>query len=66
VNGMTIKEYVLQHKMEKAVTLLSKRKQSISEIARLLGYESPNYFSKCFKNYYGFSPTKLHIKEEPQ
>jgi AraC-like DNA-binding protein len=66
VNGMTIKEYVLQHKMEKAVILLSQRKQSISEIARLLGYESPNYFSKCFKNYYGFSPTKLHSKEEPQ
>lgn len=59
VNGMTIKEYTLQYKMQKALALLSQEKCSVGEVALRLGYDSAHYFSKCFKGYYGFSPSKL-------
>ncbi len=62
VNNMTIKEYVLQCKMQKALWLLQNQPDSISSVAARLGYDSPHYFSKCFKQYYGVSPTKIHSK----
>lgn len=64
VNGVTIKEYVLQYKMQKALTLLSEKGQTVSGVAGKLGYDSSHYFSKCFKSYYGFSPSKLAVKME--
>ena len=66
VNGITIKEYVMQFKMQKAIALLQSDKRSVTEVAALLGYESPHYFSKCFKNYYGFSPSSLKRKDAVQ
>ncbi len=64
VNGITIKEYVLQYKMQKALTFLSKKGETVSGVATKLGYDSSHYFSKCFKSYYGFSPSKLAVKTE--
>ncbi len=59
VNGMTIKEYVMQLKMQKAFLLLQNKSLSIAKVAELLGFESAHYFSKCFKKYYGFLPSNL-------
>lgn len=59
VNGITIKEYVLQYKMQKALALLGNEGLSVSGVATALGYDSPHYFSKCFKSHFGFSPSKL-------
>ncbi|MBR3844515.1 MAG: helix-turn-helix domain-containing protein [Clostridia bacterium] len=64
VNGVTIKEYALQYKMQKAIALLQKGEGSVAQIAARLGYDSPHYFSKCFKGYYSFSPSKLPSKVE--
>lgn len=59
VNGMTIKEYTLQYKMQKAIWLLQNSESTVGDIAAMLGYESAHYFSKCFKAYFGFSPSTL-------
>lgn len=65
VYGVTIKEYALQCKMQKALTLLGRQGLSVADTARKLGYDSAHYFSKCFKNHYGFSPSKYpHQSEE--
>ncbi len=64
INGVTIKEYALQCKMQKALNLLGIKGLSVAETARKLGYDSAHYFSKCFKNYYGFSPSKHPHKTE--
>ncbi|MBR4868714.1 MAG: helix-turn-helix domain-containing protein [Clostridia bacterium] len=63
VNGVTIKEYVSGLKMQKAVALLQDEQASVGQVAHSLGFDSTHYFSKCFKNYYGFSPSKLRNKE---
>ncbi len=64
VNGVTIKEYALQCKMQKALDLLGRQGLSVADTARKLGYDSAHYFSKCFKNHYGFSPSKYPHKSE--
>lgn len=55
--GMTIMQYVLQERMARATYLLRTSDAGIAEIAARCGIPQTEYFSKCFKTYYGVSPT---------
>ena len=39
--------------------LLETTGQSISEVAYAVGFTSPSYFTKCFKDEFGASPSEL-------
>lgn len=52
----TIVAYLTKMKIEKAKSLLSHTKLSVSEISNQIGYEDENYFSKVFKKQTGISP----------
>jgi len=52
----TIKQYQMRIKMEEAISLLRETDLTISEIAFRLGWGTQQYFSKSFKDYYGFTP----------
>ncbi len=39
--------------------LLETTQQSVSEIAYEVGFSSPSYFAKCYRDQYGISPTEL-------
>ena len=57
LTGMTPNEYVLLRKLKKACELLKNNPgMSISEISDMLGFGSPRYFSRCFKNQFDLSP----------
>ncbi len=60
--GMSIKQYHNMLRMQYAYWLLEKAERSISEISTELGFESIHYFSRLFKEYYGFSPSQLRKK----
>ena len=49
-------EYLIQCKLQKAITFLIETNNPIQEIARQVGYDNPLTFSKTFKNFYGVSP----------
>jgi signal transduction histidine kinase/AraC-like DNA-binding protein len=54
-------QIITEHKMEMAISLLSKNQQNVSEVAYACGYESLAYFSRVFKKAFGYSPsTKEH------
>lgn len=44
-------------RMKRAGQLLSTTGQNVSEVTYLCGFTSPSYFTKCFKEHYGMSPT---------
>ena len=46
-------------RLKKAYSMLSAQDKSISEVAYEVGFTSPSYFAKCYKNYFGESPTSL-------
>lgn len=46
-------------RLKKASSLISSTERSVSEIAYDVGFTSPSYFAKCFKDYFGESPTDL-------
>ncbi len=54
--GKTIYQFVNERKMQYAAHLLVTTIEPISEISYQLGYESPSYFSKQFRENYGVSP----------
>lgn len=51
-------KYVSDALIRRAEGLLTDTNMEISDIARFLGYESPSYFSKRFKEHYKRTPTE--------
>ena len=56
--GENFIEYVTRIRMEKAKELLTYSSFRSYEIAYLVGFNNPTYFSTSFKRYYGFSPSE--------
>lgn len=59
ITGLSPCELILQVKLEKARQLLQDESLYISEIAFRLGFNTPQYFSQCFKNKYGILPKEF-------
>ena len=55
--------YIRNIRLTKAAELLKQKKATISEVAYLVGYRTPNHFSTAFKELYGVSPTE-YVKGE--
>lgn len=49
--------FIQDFRLEKAIQLLKKKDKSISEIAFETGFNSPAYFTKCFRQKYGLLPS---------
>ena len=56
--GKSIIEYYTELKIEEAKKLLRENELSIKEIAMLLAFSEPNYFTKTFKRVTGITPTE--------
>ena len=50
-------------RLTKAASLLAATEKSVSEVAYEVGFSSPSYFTKCYKEHFGETPTsRLKIK----
>lgn len=57
--GVSPRQYIINIRMTIAKDLLMNSMFQISEIARLIGYENPLYFSRLFKKTWGVSPSEF-------
>lgn len=55
--GFTIGQYCLRQRMERARQLLTDTRLKLNQIARMVGYRDPEYFSKIFKRDTGCAPS---------
>jgi YesN/AraC family two-component response regulator len=62
LTGLSVIDLIRSVRMKKAEMLLRQRKLSISEIAFLVGFSDPKYFSKTFREQFGKSPSQ-YIEE---
>ncbi|WP_195262839.1 response regulator [Clostridium sp. 1001275B_160808_H3] len=60
--GCNLSDYINSLRIKKAKELLNNNEMSIKEIGYEVGYSDPNYFSKVFKKYEGYSPTEYKFK----
>ena len=56
--GESIMDYYRSIKLKTAKGLLKNTQYTVTEMAGILGYDTPQYFAKCFKTKYGVSPTE--------
>lgn len=63
VAGCSPKELVVRARLNEAKTLLAESHASVAEIARMVGYDDPAYFSRLFTRRVGVTPRDFRRQE---
>ena len=64
LTGQTATEFIRHTRLKMAIRLMENGQQNISEIAFSVGFSSPGYFAKCFKDKYGKSPSDFIVSKK--
>ncbi|WP_054956201.1 response regulator transcription factor [Paenibacillus dakarensis] len=66
--GLTFSEYVTRRRVQRAKELLANTAYSITEIAEQVGYSTPKYFVKVFRDHENMSPGQYrhHVASDAQ
>jgi DNA-binding response OmpR family regulator len=59
LTGKSASNYIRSVKLFKAKEMIREHEATIAEIAYSLGFSSPAYFTRCFKEEYGYPPSEL-------
>lgn len=62
ITGQNLPDYITERRMEKACMLLKNTSQNIEVISKKVGYMTPHYFSKKFKETYGYTPKHYRME----
>jgi CheY-like chemotaxis protein/AraC-like DNA-binding protein len=57
LTGMSPRIYLRTIRLVKAKKMIEEKQGNISEIAFSVGFSSPSYFAKCFKDEFGYTPS---------
>ena len=57
--GISPKQYLTKLRLNQALSLLAQNKSSVKEIAFLCGFSDEKYFSRMFKEKYGYPPSQM-------
>lgn len=61
-SGLSPNELIRTLRLNRAYKLLQESDMTISEIAYSVGFSSPSYFAKCYKDHFGKNPTDSQKK----
>lgn len=64
ITGQTPLEFIRGIKMNKACKMLIEKDRNIGEIATYLGYYDRKYFTSCFKDVYGMTPSEYQKEHQ--
>ncbi|RPA67111.1 hybrid sensor histidine kinase/response regulator [Cyclobacteriaceae bacterium YHN15] len=64
LTGLSTTAFIRDQRLRLAINRLEKSGESISEIAYSVGFSSPSYFIKCFKETYEMTPSEFVDKEK--
>jgi AraC-like DNA-binding protein len=57
--GKSPSVYIRNYRLAEAYHLITSTEDTFSQIAYEVGFSSLSYFSRCFTEYYGYSPSSL-------
>ena len=58
MTGLSPVEFIREMRIKRAAQLLQEHKYNITEVTYMVGMNDSRYFSKCFKNTYGVTPSE--------
>jgi AraC-like DNA-binding protein len=59
--GKTPNEYIMSYRLKRAVQLFKNNYGNVSEVSEAVGFDTPQYFAKCFKEKFGHSPKAFQL-----
>lgn len=59
LTGFSATEFIRKERLKMATVLLKNKTHNISEIAFAVGFNDADYFSKCFKEEFGVTPSRF-------
>ncbi|TXG38648.1 hybrid sensor histidine kinase/response regulator transcription factor [Seonamhaeicola maritimus] len=59
LTGQTPNEFIRLVRLKRAAQLLEQNKLNIAQVSYMVGFNDPNYFGKCFKKFFGESPSSF-------
>lgn len=59
ISNQNISQFIRELRLKKAKELLLIEDLTVAEISYRIGFGSPTYFNKCFREYFGFAPGQL-------
>lgn len=62
ITGCTPSEYIKAVRLQHAADILQSGKQSIADVAYMVGFSDPKYFSNCFSEKFGMTPSQYTKK----
>ena len=62
----SIRAMLKKIRLEKAAEMLKSGEYSVADVSQRTGWQSPFYFSNCFRKYYGTSPRAFQQKHQIQ
>ena len=62
LTGMSVSEFVRSVKLKLSLNQIKNSGKTMAEIAYEVGFSSPSYFTKCFKDQFGMSPSEYGRK----
>lgn len=66
ITGLTPLEYIRRVKMQHACRMLKDSHTTVNEVALALGYYNRKYFTACFKEEYGLTPSEYQKKQDQE
>jgi signal transduction histidine kinase/ligand-binding sensor domain-containing protein/DNA-binding response OmpR family regulator len=62
LTDQTVHEFIRNLRLNKAITLLEKRRLTVTEVAYQVGFNDLTYFARCFRNRFGKLPSEYRSK----
>ncbi|APZ47324.1 hybrid sensor histidine kinase/response regulator [Polaribacter reichenbachii] len=59
LTDMSPNEFIRTIRLKKSAKLLKTKNYNVSEVANMVGFNDPLYFSRCFKKQFGHAPSTL-------
>lgn len=59
LTGVSPVEFLRNYRLKKSAELLKRKDMTISEVCYAVGFTSPAYFTKCFREYFNITPTEF-------
>ncbi len=57
--NLSVSQFINKIRLERAMELLRRSSGNVSEVSHQVGFNSPSYFIKCFREYYGYPPGEV-------
>ncbi len=62
--NLSASQYISQERLKSAMEMLKSGSYNISEVSYKVGFSSTSYFTKCFREFYGYPPGEISKHSE--